>query len=144
MARGFSATYHRDIKRLDIKGQYWTRKDAETTFHMLKTFNGLKNLFDCIIDLTNCDIDNIRLERFIDVAMEKGLRYIAIVRGSHQLEPVWKQNNNPIEIKERFSQAESYIERMINEREMAERKAKARQAKKEKRMARINNISNNT
>ena len=137
MARGFSAKFHRNIKRLDIKGQFWTRKDAETTFHMLKTFNGLTSVFDCIIDITNCDIDAIRLERFIEVALEKGLRYIVIVKGDYVTKD-WMRDGYPIEKKQRFSQAESYIESCIVARELAEKKAKRKAKEREKKMARIN------
>lgn len=135
MARGFSAKYNKNTKRLDIKGQYWSRKDAETTFYMLKTFNGLHGYFDCIIDLTECDIDAIRLEKFIEVAIENGLRYLVIVTGGHQTKD-WLRDGYPIEKRGRFSQGESHINHCIEmkdrERKKLKRKEIARKQKQER------------
>ena len=136
MARGFSAKYNRDIKRLDVKGQYWSRKDAETAFYILNKINGLGSLFDCIIDVTYCDIDAIRLEKFIEVAIEKGLRYIVIVVGDHPTKD-WMRDGYPIEKKQRFSQATSYIENCIVKREQETEKARRTEVAKAKRLARL-------
>ncbi|MDX1699588.1 MAG: hypothetical protein R3250_03170 [Melioribacteraceae bacterium] len=136
MARGFSAKYNPDIKRLDVKGQYWSRKDAETAFHILGKINKLGTIFDCIIDITDCDIDAIRLEKFIEVAIENGLRFIVIVVGDHPTKD-WLRDGFPIEKKQRFSQATSYIEDCIIKREQEAEKVRRTERANAKRLARL-------
>ncbi len=142
MARGFSAKYNPDIKRLDVKGQYWTRKDAEDMFDILKRYNKLTGLFDCIVDLTHCDVDSIRLEKFVEVADEKGLRFIVVVVGNHQTKE-YLRDGFPIEKRQRFSQAVSYIEGCIHKRQMETKKARLTEERKAKRLARISSKNNN-